>query len=133
MTDDMAWDAMMAGLDERLEAPLGDNAGTARLCSAYLEDDGEEMCRRPATHHIIWGGEGELETSFACDAHVADAIAHYKTLGTHAPEAACAMPGACYVLDLNLCVPKEGLLSAIAEQKEIQAIFDLDRMDTTGA
>ena len=135
MSDDAVWDGMLSGLDSRKEVVLGANMGDAHVCSAYPDPDTDVICGVAASRHIVWDGEGEaaLETSFTCDEHLADALTHFKTHGAHAISEHCAQPGAVYVIDLDICVPGDGLAPAMAERAALQATLDLDLIPTTGA
>lgn len=76
--------------------PMGPPNDTSRVCSRLLghDSDGEVLCGKPATEHIIywWSGAG-YDHGFNCAQHWAEYQGLWSCAGHHAVNSACGMPG----------------------------------------
>lgn len=80
-------------------------AETARRCSRWL---GDRDCARPAVMHVLWDAE-TMDNGFVCSDHVRELGSVWAFVQTHALQADCAMPGALWHFDENVCRCEDSL------------------------
>lgn len=70
----------------------------ARSCTRWL---GDHDCGKPAVRHVIW--DEECENGFVCEEHRAELGSVWTFLAAHEVGPDCAMPGAMFFFDENVC------------------------------
>lgn len=89
----------------------------ARTCTRSL---GDHDCGKDAYRHVIW--DEEMENGFVCREHLDELGRLWSFFAVHEVGADCAMPGAMFFLEENVCQCEGGLEPAL----ELVAVSPMD-------
>jgi hypothetical protein len=95
--------------------PLFDGA-IARTCTRRL---GDRDCGKDAVRHVIW--DEEMENGFTCAEHVSELGTVWAFFAAHDVGPDCAMPGALFFIDENVCRCPDELIAAAEEPMLVAA------------
>jgi hypothetical protein len=88
----------------------------ARTCTRWL---GDHDCGKDAVFHVIW--DEEMENGFTCSDHLDELGTVWAFVAAHKVGSDCAMPGALFFPDENVC-RCEGELEPAEETNDLMLV-----------